>query len=449
MAAAEASPTDVALKRAQVRHARQQKHMRKTMLQRSQLEQYAEALNVPAPALASTYLDHLLSRPGNPYLRGSNIEEAAVDAALVRIRAAGSTGVPEEAEAARKWLHPVLDLLAIQAAEEYAILSKALAEYLPLLTPERTATPAGPAPPAANHEVRESAETKATRMMAEFLGNAEKVGFNYMQLPPPSRLPVKSIMLFPGRIAGAIVLPAWSEVLKGGRAGDLYPGQEEEISFFRAAVSGLYLRYCGPAPEDAVECADDSFATKLLVAVDEAGTLEERLPDLDRSALSLIDQKLDYPLNALTDKAARSAACASLWGQLQSELSRIGKGTMTCALLKVARCEVFAEAAQAVRAQTNPTTPAGRQTGQGPAYSAKKARGGPSDSGGGSSDKSAESATGWPSGQCFKWCKSGDCEFATMPAGASSSTSPSCAKYGHDPAHKAKSPNAVMPPSRK
>ena len=72
----------------------------------SQLEQYDAALNVPVPALASTYLDHLLSHPGHPYICDSHLTEEAVDAALVRIRAAGSTGVPEEAEAARKWLHP-------------------------------------------------------------------------------------------------------------------------------------------------------------------------------------------------------------------------------------------------------------------------------------------------------------------------------------------------------
>ena len=107
---------------------------------------------------------------------------------------------------------------------------------------------------------------------------------------------------------------------------------------------------------------------------------------------------------------------------------------------------MFAEATSAVRAQTHPSTPAAHsgQTSRKDKHNAKTpwsdspANGPPS--------KGAKSANGWPSGQCFKWCKSGDCDYATAQnGGASSSTPAPCAKYGHDPAHKAKFPNAVMP----
>ena len=124
--------------------------------------------------------------------------------------------------------------------------------------------------------------------------------------------------------------------------------------------------------------------------------------------------------------------------------SRIGRLTLTTALFKMARCEVFAEATSTVRAQAQPVTPAARtgQTNRPPKSKSTSW----ADSPGGPPTKGAKSATGWPSGQCFKWCKSGDCEYTTAQnGGASSSTPAPCAKYGHDPAHKGKFPNAVMP----
>ncbi len=58
------------------------------------------------------------------------------------------------------------------------------------------------------------------------------LGFSYLDPEPSTRNANKSIVLFLDPINGTLSLPRWADLIKGGRAGDPHPSQEQHCSQF-------------------------------------------------------------------------------------------------------------------------------------------------------------------------------------------------------------------------
>jgi len=437
------SPTTAAIQRAKQRLAKQHHTLRVMWLDQTQYQDWADALTVPLPGLASDILKHLCSTAAAPYRVGNTINNDRKDHAITLIRAANAAACPNDATEARAWVVPLLELLGEQAAEEYGLIKDALASHQPLLTPPKpsapTETPVGGGPaPAPEH--RENAEQKGVRLMSEYMEQATRIGFHYMSIEPPYRLCQKSILALPGRIGGCIMLPAYSVLQSNGRAGDPYPGMETDVTFL-AVLNALQLRYCGVVPEGVVLTAEDALSTRLLVAPEEGGEPEERPCDLDPSTLRMLDAKLQYPVACIRDSQAKAAACSSIWGSIQTAMASVGQHSINHAFHRgVLNSEAIREAMSLVRGQASTSV----STSQPPGSGRKPPKAPKTSPAGGGNGKGAtpSGSTDWPRGQCFDFCKRGECAH-TGKVGASD-----CAKYGHDPSNKGKYPNAVLPAKR-